>query len=119
MDEESLLTTAVPRALEMKSRLFGFELPDILLVFLNLGVTNLVFGAFSLRIPLVWGTTVGLALFLYFAKRGRPDGYLQHLVEHYVNPVHRSAGKPDRFYRRFHRERRSFELESHCRGKIQ
>ena len=44
MDEE-LLSTAVPRALENKTKLFGFELPDLLLIFLNLSVTNLVFGA--------------------------------------------------------------------------
>lgn len=101
MDDQSLLATNVPRALEMKSRLFGFELPDILLIFLNLGLTNLVFGAVSFRIPLVWGTTLGLALFLHFAKRGRPDGYLQHLAEYYVRPVHWFAGRPDRHYRRF------------------
>lgn len=101
MDDQSLLSTSVPRALEMKSRLFGFELPDILLIFLNLGLTNLVFGAASFRIPLVWGTTATLALFLHFAKRGRPDGYLQHLAEYYARPVHRFAGRPDRQYRRF------------------
>jgi hypothetical protein len=100
MDEE-LLVSGVPRALEMKTRLFGFELPDLLLIFLNLSVTNLFFGASHVRYLLVWGTTLGLALFLFFAKRGRPDSYLQHLGEFLSSPSYRAAGRPDLEFRRF------------------
>lgn len=57
MDEE-LLHSTVPRALETKTKLFGFELPDLLLIFLNLSVTNLVFGASSIRYLLVWGLSL-------------------------------------------------------------
>lgn len=96
-----LLTSRVPRALEMKSKLFGYELSDLLLIFMNLAVTNLVFGATSFRYPLVWGTTLFLALFLFFAKCGRPDNYLQHLIEHYARPAYFSAGMGDKIYRRF------------------
>ena len=103
MEEQGLLTTRVPRALEMKSKLFGFELPDLLLIFFNLAVTNLVFGGTSFRYPLVWGTTLGLALFLFLAKRGRPDNYLQHLGEFLSRPAYRAAGAADRQYRRFKR----------------
>jgi hypothetical protein len=101
MDDEGLLVTRVPRALEMKSKLFGFELPDLLLVFMNLAITNLVFGATSFRYSLVWGTTLTLAAFLFFAKRGRPDSYLQHLGEFLVRPTYRAAGAKDVTYRRF------------------
>lgn len=101
MEDEGLITSRVPRALEMKSKLFGYELPDLLLIFMNLAVTNLVFGASSFRYLLVWGTTLSLALFLFFAKRGRPDNYLQHLIEHYVKPVYFAAGRLDSKYRRF------------------
>jgi hypothetical protein len=101
MEEEGLITTKVPRALEMKSKLFGFELPDLLLIFFNLAMTNLVFGGTDLRYPLVWGTTLGLALFLYFAKKGRPDNYIQHLGELLVRPAYYSAGGADRLYRKF------------------
>lgn len=100
MDDE-LLASRVPRALEMKTKLFGFELPDLLLIFLNLSVTNLIFGSSPLRYLLVWGTTLGLALFLFFAKRGRPDSYLQHLGEFLTVPSYRAAGRPDLKYRRF------------------
>lgn len=101
MDDEGLLTSRVPRALEMKSKLFGYELPDLLVIFLNLAITNLVFGTTFLRYPLVWGTTLGLALFLFFAKRGRPDNFLQHLIEYYVRPIYLAAGRLDRRYRKF------------------
>ncbi|MBY0316300.1 MAG: hypothetical protein K2Q26_12310 [Bdellovibrionales bacterium] len=84
----------------MKSKLFGFELPDLLLIFMNLAVTNLIFGGSSFRYVLVWGTTSGMALFLFFTKRGRPDNYLQHLIEHYVKPVHFAAGRGDKRYRK-------------------
>ena len=77
--EPGLLTTRVPRALDMKSKLFGYEMPDLLLIFMNLSLTSLLFGGTSVRYPLVWGTTLSLALFLHFVKRGKPDGYLQHL----------------------------------------
>lgn len=100
MEEEGLLTTRVPRALEMKSKLFGFELPDLLLIFFNLGMTNLVFGSTNFRYPLVWGTTITLALGLFFLKRGRPDGYIQHLGEFLIRPAYYCAGGADRIYRK-------------------
>ena len=40
----SLLTSKVPRALETKTKLFGFELADVLIIFIYLAVTNLIFG---------------------------------------------------------------------------
>lgn len=104
MEDEGLLTSSVPRALEMKSKLFGFELPDLLLIFVNLSITNLIFGGSSLRYPLVWGTTLGMALFLFFAKRGKPDQYLQHLGEYWMKPSYRAAGRPDQTFKTFRKE---------------
>lgn len=95
------MVTKVPRALEMKSKLFGFELPDLLLIFMNLAVTNLVFGSTEYRYSLVWGTSFLLAGFLFFAKRGRPDGYLQDLVQFWTRPSYRSAAGMDRKFKRF------------------
>jgi hypothetical protein len=105
MDNQGLLTSKVPRALEMKTKLFGFELPDLLLIFMNLAITNLIFGTTSFRYPLVWGTTLALALFLFFAKRGRPDNYLQHLGEFIAQPAYKAAGAADRQYRKFGKDR--------------
>ncbi len=101
MENDELLVTRVPRALEMKSKLFGFELPDLLLIFMNLAVTNLVFGNSSYRYPLVWGSTFALAAFLFFVKRGKPDNYLQHFGEYLSRPSYRAAGGKDSSHRRF------------------
>lgn len=105
MDEQGLLTTKVPRALEMKSKLFGYEMPDLLLIFMNLAVTNLIFGGTSYRYPLIWGTTLGIALFLYLSKRGKPDNYLQHLGEFIGQPAYRAAGGSDKQYRQFRKDK--------------
>ncbi len=99
--EESLLVSKVPRALEMKSKLFGFELPDLLLIFLNLALTNLIFGATSYRYPLVWGSTATIALFVFFVKRGKPDNYIQHMGEYLARPSYYSAASIDRKYRTY------------------
>ena len=104
MENEGLFTTKVPRALEMKSKLFGYELPDLLLIFFNLGITNLVFGTTSFRYPLVWGTTITLALTLFLVKRGRPDNYIQHMGEFLIRPAYYCAGGIDRAYRKFKRK---------------
>ncbi len=101
MESLDLLTTKVPRALEMKTKLFGFELPDLLLIFMNLAATNLVFGSSSIRYPLVWGTTLLLASSLFFSKRGKPDNYLQHLGELITQPSYKAAGRGDLKYRKF------------------
>ena len=99
--ENPLLTTTVPRALEGKSKIFGLELSDILLLFTNLSLQNLIFGSTGFKIPMVWGTTLALAFVLFFIKRGKPDNYLQHLGLYLFSPTVRSASGPDRFYKKF------------------
>ena len=81
---EELLSSQVPRSLETKTKLFGFEIGDLLLVFINLSVLNLIFGSSRLRYPIVWGSTAFLLIIIYFVKRGRPDNFIQHAVEHYT-----------------------------------
>lgn len=104
--KEGLATTKVPRTLEMKSKLFGYELPDLLLIFFNLALTNLIFGGTSLRYILVWGTTTGWAVLLYFAKRGKPDSYIQHLGQFLVKPSYYSAGVGDKTGKIFKRSKK-------------
>ncbi|MBI3556105.1 MAG: hypothetical protein HY074_07565 [Deltaproteobacteria bacterium] len=95
----SLLVSKVPRALETKARLFGFELGDLLLIFLYLALSNLIFGQTRLKFPLVWLGTAALAAALYFLKRGKPDNYLQHAGEHFWSAGVLSAGATDVEYR--------------------
>ncbi len=95
MSDDNLLTSRVPRTLEAKTKLFGLELTDVLIIFTNLSITNLIFGATSLRVPVVWGSTLILGGLLFFIKRGKPDGYLAHYGEYLAAPSIRSAGAPD------------------------
>ena len=88
----------VPRALEAKTRLFGFEIGDLLIIFLYLAISNLVFGTTRLKFPMVWIGTPLIAGVLYFAKRNKPDNFLQHWGEFKRMPGILSAGKPDTDY---------------------
>jgi len=95
----SLLATKVPRSLDSKPHLFGFELGDLLLVFMYLAFSNLLFGNTRFKFPVVWIGTFSLGVTLHFVKKGKPDNYLQHLLEFWASPGIYSAGTPDTEYR--------------------
>lgn len=102
--DETLLTSTVPRTLDSKAKIFGFELPDVILLLLNLSIQNLVFGSTSLKIPMVFGTSIALALVLFVFKRGKPDQYLQHSLEHFLSPTIKPANSTDLQYQPFSKE---------------
>lgn len=102
--DEPLLSSTVPRALDSKAKIFGLELPDVVLLFLNLSIQNLIFGSTHLKIPMVFGTSLVLALVLFVFKRGKPDQYLQHFIEHFLSPTIKSANSTDVEYRPFSKE---------------
>jgi hypothetical protein len=81
MSDDNLLTSSVPRTLDTKSKILGLELTDVLLLLLNLSIQNLIFGSTSMKIPMVFGTSLVMAGLLFFVKRGKPDLYLQHLMQ--------------------------------------
>ena len=99
--QEALLTSTVPRTLDAKAKVLGFELPDVILLLLNLSIQNLVFGSTSLKIPMVFGTSISLAFVLFFFKRGKPDLFLQHYFEYILSPTVLSANSSDEVYRPF------------------
>jgi hypothetical protein len=96
-----LLISKVPRALDAKTRLFGFELADLLLIFLYLALSNLLFGGTRLKLPVVWLGTLLVAGVLYFTKRNKPDHFLEHWGEFRRTPGILSASSPDTQYRPF------------------
>lgn len=96
-----LLTSQVPRTLETKSKIMGLELSDVLLLLLNVSIQNLVFGGSSLKIYSVFGSTILFSLILFFFKKGKPDFYLQHYLEHLMSPTVRDANASDTKYRKF------------------
>jgi hypothetical protein len=81
-----LRSTPVSRCLEKKILFIGYELPDVLAVFLCLAGLNLAFGRSDYKLALVWLPTVSLAVGLRLAKRGKPDGFLIHWVRFQVRP---------------------------------
>lgn len=99
----TLLTSTVPRALEGKSKILGFEISDVLVLFTNLSIQNLIFGTTPFKPIMVWGTTLVLGFVLFFVKRGKPEKYLQHLGEYVLSPTIRHAGLNDRFYKQIKR----------------
>jgi hypothetical protein len=81
-----LHSTSVSRCLEKKILFLGFELPDVLAIFLCLSVLNLLFGQSDWKLALVWLPSTALALGLRLAKRGKPDGFLIHWVRFQLRP---------------------------------
>lgn len=101
MEESTLLVSSVPRSLEAKSKIFGLELSDILILFLNLSIENLIFGSTQFKYLMVYGSTLIIGFVLFFVKRGKPDNYLQHLGEYITTSSVKYAGLNDRFYQKF------------------
>ena len=93
------LNSKTPRQLENKTKLLGFELLDLLLIFIYLSISNLVFGQTSLKIPLVWMGTLALSLTLYFFKKGKPDNYLSDSLSSFVKPSVFSASLSSQNYK--------------------
>ena len=114
----SLLVTKVPRSLEAKTKLFGFELGDLLLVFFYLSISNLIFGSTVARPIAVWLGTGVLAGVLYFSKRGKPDGYLQHLGEYSRLPGVLSPGVPDTEYYPYLQSRQNGGIQIPTDGRL-
>lgn len=79
-------TTGVSKCLDKKLIMFGFEVFDILAIFLTLSVLNFIFGQSSMKWLFVWIPTLMVSLILKFSKRGKPDKYLVHWLRFQVKP---------------------------------
>lgn len=91
-------TTSVSKSLDKKLSLFGFEVLDLLAIFIVLSALNLLFGQSSLKLFFVWTPTVLLAALLRFGKRGKPDKFLVHWMKFQIKPGHLSAFEESRDY---------------------
>lgn len=83
----------VSKCLDKHLMLFGFEVVDLLAIFIVLSILNFIFGTSSMKLIMVWLPTVALALVLRFGKRGKPDKYLLHLIRFQIQPGYYSAFK--------------------------
>ena len=89
----ALKTEPTSRSLERKLLIMGFEIPDLLAIFLLLSILNFSFGSTNYKLFLVWLPTLAAAVILRIAKHGKPDNYLIHLGKYYSQPKHLSAFK--------------------------
>jgi hypothetical protein len=76
----------VSKCLDKRLSIFGFEIPDLLFIFLTLSILNFIFGQTQLKIILVWIPTLVLSLVLFFGKKGKPENYLIHWLRFQIKP---------------------------------
>lgn len=87
----ALRSEPTSQSLEKKLLIMGFEIPDVLAIFLLLSILNFSFGQTNHKFALVWGPVVAFAVILRIGKRGKPDNYLVHLGKFYMHPKYLSA----------------------------
>lgn len=86
-----LRTTEFNKCLDKKLLILGYEIPDILAIFLLLSFLNLVLGALGSRLLLVWLPSLIFAIVLRVGKRGKPDNFLIHWIRFRLIPKKLSA----------------------------
>ena len=87
-----LKTSQVHRRLDAKFKVGGVEAADLLGVLLLAAVMNLFLGRVPFGAVFIFGIPLLLFVGLYFGKRGKPDGYLQHAIKFYLSSGEIRAG---------------------------
>jgi hypothetical protein len=78
--------TSVSKCLDKKMMIMGFEIPDLLVIFLTISILNFMFGSTGMKFILVWLPSIALALTIRLSKRGKPDNYLLHWLRFQMKP---------------------------------
>lgn len=108
----SLNTTLVSRCLEKKMRIMGFEIPDLLALFLFLSILHFIFGRSESQFFLVWLPFLCAAAAIRAAKVGKPENFFVHWIKHHFTPKRLSAWvTPERLLVRKCTKARSYPLE--------
>ena len=87
-----LRTSRIHRQLDAKFKVGGVEAADLLGVLLLAAVMNLILGRVPYGAVFIFGVPAALFMGLYFGKRGKPDGYLQHAIKFYLSTGELKAG---------------------------
>ena len=83
---EDIHTSQVYKCLERKNLILGFEIIDLLILGIILCALNLIFAQAQFKFLFTF-LPVGIAGWLLrLSKSGRPDGYLIHVIQYYLNP---------------------------------
>ncbi|MFP5519915.1 MAG: hypothetical protein ACLGGX_08425 [Bdellovibrionia bacterium] len=83
------------RKLDARLKILGFEIMDLMAVFMLAAVSNLLLGQMPFAPVFIFLIPTILAVILYFAKRNKPEGYLVHLLRYISTPGLYSAGEID------------------------
>ena len=86
-------TSPVHRNLDGQIKVMGLEAPDLIFVLLVAAVMNLFFGQTQFVLLAVFGVPSLILVTLYIGKKGKPEGYLIHLLRYFLTPSFYSAGE--------------------------
>jgi hypothetical protein len=81
----SVKVTQANKTFDQKLRLMGYEVFDLVVLFITLSVLNFVF-AEGFKLLCVWLPVMILAIILRVGKRGKPENYIVHLIKFHVSP---------------------------------
>lgn len=87
----ALRSEPTSQSLEKKLLIIGFEVPDVLAIFLLLSILNFFLGQLGNKPLFVWLPVATAAVILRIGKRGKPDNYLVHLAKFHLKPKYYSA----------------------------
>lgn len=82
----SLRDSSVSQCLDKKLIMFGFEVFDLLAIFICLSTLNFIFGQTNMKFLFVWLPTIIVGLILRIGKIGKPDKFLIHWLRFQVKP---------------------------------
>lgn len=89
-----LKTSQVYRRLDAKFKIGGVDAADLMVVLLVAALMNLFFGRMSIGPIFIFGIPGALFLTLYFGKRGKPEGFLLHVIRYFTSSGELQAGEP-------------------------
>ena len=97
----TLRVTKTNPCLERRLKIAGFEVVELLAIFLVISVLNLLTGPLNMRVLTVWIPSLTLAAIFWASKRGKPENYLLHFLRFHLRAkIYDSfsdGGKYDRY----------------------
>ena len=90
-----------PRHITIKSKLYGFELIDLFLLFLYFNVSNFCLSFLPYKFIFVWGSTGLLGFLIHLFKANKPDQFLMFLLRYQFGKNIYSASMPDTEFKKY------------------
>ena len=86
-----LRTVPVATCLDKRLLVLGFEVLDLLSIFMLLSVLHLFLGDLGNQFLFVWLPSLMFTAILWIGKRGKPENYLIHWIRFHLKPGTLSA----------------------------